>query len=411
MASHAAVAHSQGGVGGGGRRRRARLEAALDPQLEARIEARSRSRTTAWAPKWRKLLIADGAAPTDFTEFDRTVRGMLNRISTENASRLLPLEPSLRGGELEASGDCPQWWAARFAALMLNSYLQVIHTNRFARGLAVRSADNVLPEYLDAVAPLLAQSPRLVTALMAWFANQLNWHDLCWSTSRLLLLAGCEDRDREALPNYSLGRLPAEIVRGRILSFLKPPSLPAATGVMVDCPLWDISPGVVQAQASPGAHISSPASPPSPQEPSDKRDIVAVLVHVIMFTPATIWPRLSAFGMSLAEACLANLDESQDVQVQIYLAASVITAIAQRIETKAIASSSIQMNRYRLEEIGPLSRLASLLEDVTDKQRQAETLSRFVDCRTLVALEHVQRLEETFQRHFDGAAPKSAMAV
>ena len=38
------------------------------------------------------------------------------------------------------------------AALMLNHYIQVIHTNRCARGLAMRSADNVLPEYLDAVA-------------------------------------------------------------------------------------------------------------------------------------------------------------------------------------------------------------------------------------------------------------------
>ena len=29
---------------------------------------------------------------------------------------------------------------------MLNHYIQVIHTNRCARGLAMRSADNVLPE-------------------------------------------------------------------------------------------------------------------------------------------------------------------------------------------------------------------------------------------------------------------------
>lgn len=31
-------------------------------------------------------------------------------------------------------------------ALMLNHYIQVIHTSRCARGLAMRSADNVLPD-------------------------------------------------------------------------------------------------------------------------------------------------------------------------------------------------------------------------------------------------------------------------
>ena len=35
---------------------------------------------------------------------------------------------------------------------MLNHYIQVIHTSRCARGLAMRSTDNVLPEYLDAAA-------------------------------------------------------------------------------------------------------------------------------------------------------------------------------------------------------------------------------------------------------------------
>lgn len=45
----------------------------------------------------------------------------LNRISTENARFLLPLDPSLRAAE---AGDCPPWWAARCAVLMLNHYIQ-----------------------------------------------------------------------------------------------------------------------------------------------------------------------------------------------------------------------------------------------------------------------------------------------
>merc|ERR1719436_2161685 len=115
---------------------------------------------------------------------------MLNRISAENACRLLPLDPSLRSSSAaeDGCGDSPPWWAARFAALMLSLYLQVIHTNRCARGLAMRSADNVLPAYLESVAPLLARSPRLVDSLSAWLARLLRLHELFWSRARLLLL-------------------------------------------------------------------------------------------------------------------------------------------------------------------------------------------------------------------------------
>jgi len=196
------------------------------------------------------LASAGGSGPPrSYDEFDHTVRGMLNRISAENACRLLPLDPSLR--TLSESGDpredSPPWWAARFAALMLVSYLQVIHTNRCARGLAMRSADNVLPAYLDAVAPLLARSPRLVDALTAWFARLLKLQDLSWPTSRLVLLASHEQRERASLPASSLGRLPAELLKGRILRFLTPPVLPhslarnfAGAGPLAGlCDCWD----------------------------------------------------------------------------------------------------------------------------------------------------------------------------
>ncbi|CAJ1367795.1 unnamed protein product, partial [Effrenium voratum] len=166
---------------------------------------RPASGAESWAPKWRRLV---AERRPNFVEFDRVVRGMLNRISTENARFLLPLDPSLRAAE---AGDCPPWWAARCAVLMLNHYIQVIHTSRCARGLAMRSNDNVLPMYLDAVSPLLARSPRLVTALVAWVAQLLNWYDLCWPKARILLLALRAPKDQ---PN-PLGRLPPELVKGR----------------------------------------------------------------------------------------------------------------------------------------------------------------------------------------------------
>ena len=71
-------------------------------------------------------------------------------------------------------------------------------------------------EYLDAVAPLLARSPRLVTSLVAWVARLLKWYDLCWPTSRLLLLAAREPREKSQLPSYSLGRLPSEVIKGHL---------------------------------------------------------------------------------------------------------------------------------------------------------------------------------------------------
>jgi len=322
-----------------------------------------------WAPKWRRLLTAKGAAPKDFTEFDRTVRGMLNRISTENACRLLPLDPCLRGAEM-AAGDSPPWWAARFAALMLSSYLQVIHTNRCARGLAFRSADNVLPEYLDAVAPLLVQSPRLVTAVMAWFARLLSWHDLCWPTTRLLLLAAREDRNREALPSHSLGRLPSELITGRVLSFLRPPPSPAVEGFLESwLPTFNWS-----------------------GDESDERDTVSVLVHLIMFAPSALWPRVSAFSFSLAEAALSYpvCEEGQ-----IYIAASILTTISMRIQATggSVKPNKADVQRHLTEDLGPLNRLIQVLA----KKRQLK-ISAFVECRIQAAMEHARRVQECVVR-------------
>lgn len=344
----------EGAPGGRGRRRCARADAA-----EKRTPLQ-------WAPKWRRLVSAKGGAPEDYTEFDRTVRGVLNRVSRENASRILPLEPSLRGAEAAAGGDCPAWWAARFAALMLGSYVQAIRSNRHARGLAMRSADNVLPGYLDAVAPLLVKSPRLVTALLAGFARLLHWEDLCWPTARLLLLAAREERDRETLPCHALGRLPPDIVEGRILGFLVPPRAPIVEGLVSGPP------------KAVGGTLGSEDS---------ERDVVAVLAHVIMFSPLAIWPRLSAFAFSLVEAALAASERCQEREV--YLAASILLTLAQRIEMGAESGGRCNSN-HGMGDRELARRFAMLLREIIQEsaRRQTPALSNFAAFRVQAALDH-----------------------
>lgn len=338
-------------------------------------EAAEERRLVHWAPRWRRLLPAKGTAPKDYREFDRTVRGMLNRISIENANRMLPLEPSLRGAEL-AADDSPPWWAARFAALMLSSYLQVIHTNRYARGLVMRSSDNVLPGYLDAMSPLLVKSPRLVTAVMAWLARLLHWHDLRWMTTRLLILASRETRDYNSLPEHALGRLPPEIIRVRILSFLVPVRAPdnSAAGVLLQ-------------------NVPKNSSWSTEEV---EMDAVSVLAHLIMFSPLAIWRRLSAFSFSLVEAALIVAPERQ----QVYLAASVLASLAQRIEGRLGCAGSEELRQYCTEDLGPLSRSTTLLREAADTRRKSLAgLCTFIDSRVQVAIEHAHVVQKGLQPH------------
>lgn len=333
------------------------------------IEAsEDRSDVAHWAPRWRRLLRTRGRAPVDYKEFDRTVRGMLNRISIKNASRILPLEPSLRGAEFPAR-DSPPWWTTRFAGLMLNSYMQVIHTNRYARGLIVQSAENVLPGYLDAVGPLLVRSPQLVSAVMGWFARLLHWHDLRWMTTRLLLLAAREDCRSQALPPHALSRLPAEIIRGRILSFLVPSRTPA-TGELLQ--------GAFDMSNRPKEEV--------------EMDAVSVLAHIIVFSPLAIWRQLSAFGFSLVEATLVDTKKNQEQQV--YLAASVLSSLAQRIEARMGCAGKDELQQYCNEDLGPLSRLTSLLREAADARRRSLELSSFVDCHVQVAIQKSHIVQE-----------------
>jgi len=292
---------------------------------------------------------------------------MLNRISRENAFRILPLDPGLLG-------EAPAWCHARFAALMLNSYLQVIHTNRHARGLAMRSSDNVLPGYLDAVAPLLSSSPQLVTALLAWLARLLRWHGLCWPSTRLLLLAAREKRERDTLPGHSLGRLPADLIRGRILSFLLPPRAPAIQGLVDETVARILQHGE-----------------------DEDRDVVALLAHFIMFSPHAIWPRVSAFGFALVEAVLLNLDSCQEREV--YTAASVLATLAQRLEAGLGAAGSPEFAQLCHKDVRLIRRLADRLrgswggEEESDKAHGVPVISMFVSCRVQAALEKTSRVQ------------------
>ncbi|CAE8677705.1 unnamed protein product, partial [Polarella glacialis] len=273
-----------------------------------------------------------------------------------------------------ADCDCPPWWAARCAALMLNHYLQVIHTSRCARGLAMGSFDNVLPEYLEAVAPLLARSPQLVKALVAWVARLLNWHDLCWPTARLLHLAAREPRERSALPAYSLGRLPPELVKGRILTFLVPPTMSASVSAQdvgvpaALCTCWSDSDG--------------------------KKDVVAVLAHLLLFTPEAAWPRLASCALAMAEAALKG--PSGREEDKIYLAAAVVVSMAQRLDkslTGWMPNPDVPVEQaYNVppvpvlastlrQDLSCLLRLEDLLAETADEARRNSKLSAFVDSR------------------------------
>lgn len=356
------------------RRRRRRVRIAPENQGEEIVDDR-----LLWAPKWRRLLSVE--QPADFVDFDRTVRGMLNRISTVNAARILPLEPGLRmvpGCDL--GGDCPPWWAARFSALMLNSYLEVIHTNRAARGIAKRSADNVLPEYVDAVAPLLQRSPRLVASLMAWLARALRWEELTWPTARLLWLAAkdpravAEDAGSHA-PAHALCRLPPELVRGRILSFLRPTPIPAVEDML--------NQGMCAAAL---AHCDDDAG---------FMDATAVLAHVVAFTPASLWPGMLAFSLELAQVSVSSTTANVSFptgESKIFLAATLLVTVAHRLDSERAAERDQDSSFQHAVVLNILARLADQLSERF--QAMQISISSFVASRVHVALDHFRRMNQ-----------------
>lgn len=345
-----------------------------------------------WAAAWQRVLASAPQGglgpPGSFDQFDRTVRTMLNRISQENASRLLPLDPRLRSackGGCDAA-DSPSWWASRFAALMLATYMQAVHTNRYARTLATRAADNVLPAYLDAIAPLLARSPRLVDAITTWMASLLRLHDLYWPTARLVLLAAQENSDRVELEPRSLGNLPPELLKGRILEFLVPPamltpdSLASGQSFIPTLGCWNSEDG--------------------------RKDAVAVFAHLLLFAPVASWPQLSAFAFLVTEAALSKGEKHER---DLFLGASVVSAVAHRLKVGDVRGNAEANSASRPPgsgggshlELQALARLCGLLQTrlentcaghKTSASERRPKVSTFVRSHALAAVDRATQV-------------------
>jgi hypothetical protein len=139
-----------------------------------------------------------------------------------------------------------------------------------------------------------------------------------------------------------------------------------------------------------------------------KKDIIAVLVHFIVFTPSEIWPQISAFAFSLAENSLRSLESQHEVQVQDYLAASVLAAIAQRMDMQLTIWRNESCRDHSLRDFVILNRLISRLRTITEVRRRSSKLTTFVDCRTQVALDNARRVQETFQGQAHNTIPMAA---
>jgi len=275
----------------------------------------------------------------------------------------------------ESNGDYPFWWSVRFAALMLQAYFQVIHTNRSSRGLAVRSSDNVLPGYIDAMGPLLAQSPKLVAALVTWFSSLLRLRDLNWPTVRLLFVASRKDSSREELPLHALGRLPAELVESRILTFLVPADPPSSCGL--------------------GGSLSSFWSSWGGED--KRKDVIGVLAHLMSFAPSAAWQHLSSFGFSVVEAAIGvatpGVRPSCYDDDRAYLAATVLVTLAQRF-------ASMKPECYVASDVATLSQLAAQLHEAAEERQTLcnAQLPAFVYTRIEVALEHARRVQDLYDK-------------
>jgi hypothetical protein len=127
-----------------------------------------------------------------------------------------------------------------------------------------------------------------------------------------------------------------------------------------------------------------------------QKDVVAVLAHLIMFAPATSWPHISAFAFSLAENAL--VDRGELLEGKVYLAASILAHVAQRLDRTSVRNAPAGREAILtdpVQDLGPLSRLTSRLCDVAGGAR----LSGFVGSRTKAAIDHVHRVQEKLQRN------------
>jgi len=141
--------------------------------------------------------------------------------------------------------------------------------------------------------------------------------------------------------------------------------------------------------------------------PQKSQDVVAVLAHLLLFTPAVAFPRLSACALAMAEAALRQPGEEK-----IYLAAAVVVSVSQRLQKYMVGNSPLlKAEEEHLAQLAlQLQHVQQDLECVTHLERDLSlaaanardqgNLSFFVYSRVLAASEHVNRAKEQYKRLF-----------
>lgn len=132
---------------------------------------------------------------------------------------------------------------------------------------------------------------------------------------------------------------------------------------------------------------------------------MAVLAHLLLFAPASAFPRLSACALSMAAAALQKQGEEG-----IYLAAAVVVSTSQRLQKLGPEEEPqpkledlecvAQLERPWAWSFWPFSKSAGDLGAAADQARDAGNLSFFVYSRVLAASEHVNRAKEHCKRLF-----------
>lgn len=132
-----------------------------------------------------------------------------------------------------------------------------------------------------------------------------------------------------------------------------------------------------------------------------------MLAHLLLFTPAVAFPRLSACALAMAEAALRQPGEEK-----IYLAAAVVVSVSQRLQKYMVGNSPLlKAEEEHLAQLAlQLQHVQQDLECVTHLERDLSlaaatardqgNLSFFVYSRVLAASEHVNRAKEQYKRLF-----------
>jgi len=139
-------------------------------------------------------------------------------------------------------------------------------------------------------------------------------------------------------------------------------------------------------------------------DPDGKKDVVAVLAHLLLFAPVAAFPRLSASALAMAEAAL----QDSCCEEKVYQAAAVLVSVAQRLEKSlngpplrqsseadAVGADceppAMHMALTDLhQELDCLLRIEGLLTAAA--ARRTVKLSAFVESRVIAASDYVRRV-------------------